>query len=92
MMDANELMRRLRMQSGDAKTQDALARLQNLMDAGGVADLKKGIDSATADRIERAAKAAQAGDKGAAQAAITEIMSTPEGAALAAQLRRILGQ
>lgn len=92
MIDANEMMRRLRMQSGDPQTQAALDRLQNVMQSGGAGNLPGNLDSATVSRIERAAKAAQAGDKGAAQAALGEILSTPEGAALAAQLRRILGQ
>ena len=92
MIDANELMRRLRMQSGDPQTQAVLERLQNVMQTAGADNLKNAIDNDTATRIERAAKAAQSGDKSAAQAAISEIMSTPEGAALAAQLKRILGQ
>lgn len=92
MIDANELMRRLKMQSGDAQMQATLERLQNVMQSGGADNLTKNIDNATATRIERAARAAQAGDKSAAQDAIGEIMSTPEGAALAAQLKRILGQ
>lgn len=92
MIDVNELMRKLSMQSNDAQARAALERLQNAMHSGGADNLKNSIDSATASRIERAAKAAQSGDKDAAQQAIGEIMSTPEGAALAARLKRILGQ
>lgn len=90
MIDANELMRKLSMMGGDQK--EAIERLQRMMQAGQGQNLAKSIDSATTARIERAAQAAQAGDKRAASAAIGEIMSTPEGAALAAQLRRILGK
>ncbi|MBP3312250.1 MAG: hypothetical protein J6L72_08465 [Butyricicoccus sp.] len=89
MIDANELMRRLLMQSGG---QEAVAKLQRTLQAGAGQELAKNVDSATASRIERAAQAAQAGDKNAVQAVLREIMSTPEGAALAAQLGRILGK
>ncbi|MBS5704523.1 MAG: hypothetical protein KHW93_11930 [Butyricicoccus pullicaecorum] len=89
MIDANELMRKLMAQGGG---QEAISRLQRALQAGAGQDIAKNIDAATASRIERAAQAAQAGDKRAAQAAIAEIMSTPEGAALAAGLKRILGK
>lgn len=91
MIDANELMRRLKRQGGDAQMQAALERLQTMLQNNDTS-MHKNIDSATAARIERAAHAAQAGDQKAAQAAIAEIVATPEGAALAAQLRRMLGQ
>ena len=82
MIDANELMRKLMAQGGG---QEAISRLQRALQAGAGQDIAKNIDAATASRIERAAQAAQAGD-------IAEIMSTPEGAALAAGLKRILGK
>lgn len=90
MMDANELMRRLMTQGGIQ--QETVAKLQRAVQSGEVQNLAKNIDAATASRIERAAQAAQAGDKRAAQTALGEIMATPEGAALAAQLRRMLGK
>lgn len=90
MMDVNELMRRLMTQGGIQ--QETAEKLQRAMQSGEVQNLAKSIDAATASRIERAAQAAQAGDKRAAQMAIGEIMATPEGAALAAQLRRMMGR
>ncbi|MGN1007910.1 MAG: hypothetical protein ACI4PV_03105 [Butyricicoccus sp.] len=89
MTDANELMRRLMAQSGG---QQAIEKLQRTLQAGAGQELAKQIDPATASRIERAAQAAQTGDKAAAQAVLREILATPQGAALAAQLGRIFGK
>ncbi len=90
MFDANELMRKLMTQGG--VQQDAMEKLQRAVQSGEAQNLAKQIDSSTASRIERAAQAMQMGDKRAAQAAIGEILSTPEGAALAAQLKRMMGK
>ena len=54
--------------------------------------LSQGISSQTESRIAQAAQAAGRGDQAAARQAIQEILRTPEGAALAARLRSVLGQ
>ncbi|MBS7224622.1 MAG: hypothetical protein KH050_04675 [Clostridiaceae bacterium] len=90
MFDANELMRKLMAQGG--MRQDTMEKLQHAVQSGEAQNFAKQIDAATASRIERAAQAMQTGDKRAAQAAVGEILSTPEGAALAAQLKRMMGK
>ena len=90
--DANELMRKLQMNANDPKTQAAMNRLQSAMRSAEGQRMAKQIDRSTAERIERAAKAAQAGDARAAREAVGEILKTPEGAALAAQLQKLLGK
>ena len=92
MFDANELMRKLQMNANDHKTQAAMNRLQSAMRSAEGQRMAKQIDRSTAERIERAAKAAQAGDARAAREAVGEILKTPEGAALAAQLQKLLGK
>ena len=87
MMDANELLRKLKLSDGPQ-----IAELQRLLQSGQGRQMAGNVDAATARRIERAAKAAQAGDKHAAQQALNEILATPEGAALAAQLKRLMGK
>lgn len=87
MMDANELLRKLKLSDGAQ-----IAELQRILQSGQGRQMAGNVDAATARRIERAAKAAQAGDKRAAQQALNEILATPEGAALAAQLKRLMGK
>lgn len=89
MMDVNDFMRRLGIQGQDSA---ALSRLSDLMRTPQGQQMAQHIDSNIASRIEQAARAAQAGNQQAAQAALREILSTPEGASLAASLRSILGK
>ena len=89
-MDINELMRRLDL--NDPEQRAALDQLQHTLQNGAGRRMVQAISSENAQRIERAAQAAQRGDKRAAQAAVSEILSTPDGAALAAQLNRLLGK
>ena len=46
----------------------------------------------TTARIAQAAQAAGQGDREGAQAAVAAILRTPEGAALAAQIKNLLGK
>lgn len=91
-MDINELMRNLKLTGADPSTLAAISRLKETMTSAQGQQLAQGMSRDTAARIERAAQAAQAGDTRAAQAAVSEILSTPEGAALAARLKGILGK
>lgn len=88
----DELMRSLQLDKIDPSAKAALDRLQNAMQSAEGQRMAKQIDRATAERIERAAKAAQAGDTRRAQQAVGELLGTPEGAALAARLRKMLGK
>lgn len=54
--------------------------------------LAQDVSAQTAARISQAAQAAGRGDQDAAKQAVQEILRTPEGAALAARLRSMLGQ
>ena len=92
MLDAKELLHKLQMSQNDPKMQAALQNLQSAMQSAEGQRMARNISRQTAENIERAAKAAQAGNKTAAQDAVREILKTPEGAALAAQLQRLLGK
>lgn len=54
--------------------------------------LAQGVSTQTAARISQAVQAAGRGDQAAAKQTVQEILRTPEGAALAARLRSMLGQ
>lgn len=54
--------------------------------------LAQGVSAQTAARISQAVQAAGRGDQAAAKQTVQEILRTPEGAALAARLRSMLGQ
>lgn len=92
MFDARKLLGKLPTGGNDPKTQETLRRLQNAMQSAEGQRMAQAVSRQTAEGIERAARAAQAGDKRAAQDAVREILKTPEGAALAAQLQRLLGK
>ena len=85
MFDAKKLIEQL--QNSDPSLQKAAQKFQRALetDAG-----KQAAQNATDDRIAAAAKAAQSGDKNAAKAAISQILSTPQGAELARKLQEML--
>lgn len=66
--------------------------IQQFLQSSEGQSLSQGISPQTSARIAQAAQAAGRGDKNAAQQAMQDILRTPEGAALAARLRSMLGQ
>ena len=87
-----DLMRSLQLDPNDPKTKAALERLKTAMQGAGGQNMAKQIDRATAERIQQAARAAQAGDARAARQALGEVLETPQGAALAAQIQKLMGR
>lgn len=90
MLNAKELLEQLSART-DPRSKAALARLEGLLRTAEGQQLTN-VSRAAAERIERAAQAAQAGNQRAARAELEELLHTPEGAALAERLRRLLGQ
>ncbi len=88
MFDAKKLIEQL--QNSDPSLQKAAQKFQRALETDAGKQAAQNIDHATADRIAAAAKAAQSGDKSAAKAAISQILSTPQGAELARKLQEML--
>ncbi len=66
--------------------------IQQFLQSNEGRSLSQNISPQTSSRIAQAAQAAGRGDQAAARQAMQEILRTPEGAALAARLRSMLGQ
>ena len=86
MQDFNELLAAFRAQSGGAPQLSALEQFMHSPQGQGMA---QGLSQETTARI---AQAAGQGDREGAQAAVAAILRTPEGAALAAQIKNLLGK
>ncbi len=90
MFDPKELIGTLAANAENRGARQALQGLQAAAQSPEGQRMAQQISRQTADAIERAAKAAQAGDQQRARAAVQEILRTQEGAALAAQLKKLL--
>ena len=86
MMDFNQLFN----QFSNGQNAD-LARLQALLQSPQGQQFVNSVPPVLASRIQQAAEAAANGDKLTAMRMVNEILSTPEGAALAAQILRVIG-
>ena len=89
MQDFNELLAAFRAQSSGAPQLSALEQFMHSPQGQGMA---QGLSQETTARIAQAAQAAGQGDREGAQAAVAAILRTPEGAALAAQIKNLLGK
>ncbi len=92
MFDANELMKQLKISQNDPKAAQKIKNLRSFMDTAQGKNLASNISQDTAKQIEKAAEAMQKGDKTAANAALSQILSTNEGRNLAMQLKNIIGK
>lgn len=92
MIDINDLARRCQGSMNDPQARAALEKAMKEIKSGAGRQLSQNITPDTAKHIERAASAAQAGDKAGAMKAVSEILATPEGAALAKQLQFLIGK
>lgn len=92
MMDLNELARRCQQNVTDPQARATLDQAVRTLQSGAGRQLAQNITPDTAARIEQAAQSAQAGDKAGALRAVSDILSTPEGAALAQQLQFLFGK
>lgn len=89
MPNQNDILRRMAAQAGNA---DAVERLQAALRTPDGQKAARVISDKHADTLERAAQAAQRGDMGEAARLAKQLMQTPEGAGLAAQLKKIFGK
>lgn len=89
MPDQNEIFRRLAAQAGNPQATDQLRAALNTPDGRKAAQV---ISARHAAELERAAQAAQRGDMTEAARLAQQLMQTQEGAALAAQLKKLLGK
>lgn len=87
MTDLERIINQLNMQNNPS-----LNGIQQFLQSSEGRSLSQNISSQTSARIAQAAQAAGRGDQAAARQAVQEILCTPEGAALAARLRSMLGQ
>ena len=92
MFDANELMKQLKISQNEPKAAQTINNLKSFMGTEQGKNLASNISKDTAVQIEKAAKAMQKGDKTAASAALSQILSTSEGKNLAMQLKKIIGK
>ncbi|NCB28674.1 MAG: hypothetical protein EOM63_02780 [Clostridia bacterium] len=92
MIDVNDLAKRCQDSVTDPQARAAMQKAMEQLKGGAGEQLARSIPPAYASSIERAAQAAQRGDKTAAMAAMQEILATPEGAALAQKLQFLLGK
>lgn len=89
MPNQNDILRRIAAQAGSA---DALEQLQAALRTPGGQQAARIISDRHAADLERAAQAAQRGDMGEAARLAKQLMQTPEGVSLAAQLKKIFGK
>lgn len=89
MPNQNDILRRMAAQAGNA---DAVERLQAALRTPDGQKAARVISDKHTDTLERAAQAAQRGDMGEAARLAKQLMQTPEGAGLAAQLKKIFGK
>ncbi len=87
MTDLERILNQLGLQN-DAR----LNGVQQFLQSSEGQSLSQSISPQTGARIAQAAQAAGRGDQAAARQAVQDILRTPEGAALAARLRSMLGQ
>ncbi len=92
MFDTNELIKQLKISQNDPKTMKTISNLKSFMGTAQGKSLASNISQDTAKQIEKAAEAMQKGDKTAASAALSKILSTSEGKNLAMQLKNIIGK
>lgn len=92
MIDANELMKQLKISQNDPKAAQTINNLKSFMSTPQGKNLASSISGDTARQIEKAAEAMKKGDKTAASAALSQILSTSEGKNLAMQLKNIIGK
>lgn len=88
MNNLEQILRQLNLPQNDPR----LHALTQFMQSEQGRALAQDVSAQTAARISQAAQAAGRGDQAAAKQAVQEILRTPEGAALAARLRSMLGQ
>ncbi len=87
MSDLEQILNQLGLQN-DAR----FGSVQQFLQSSEGRSLSQSISPQTGARIAQAAQAAGRGDQAAARQAMQDILRTPEGAALAARLRSMLGQ
>ncbi len=92
MIDVNDLAKRWQDSVTDPQARAAMDKAMEQLKGGMGEQLARSIPPACAASIERAAQAAQRGDQAAAMSAMQEVLSTPEGAALAQQLQFLFGK
>lgn len=92
MMDLSELARRCQQNVTDPQARATIDEAVRRMQSGAGRQMAQNITPGTAAQIERAAQAAQSGDKAAAMQAIQQMLNTPDGAALAKQLQFLMGK
>lgn len=88
MNNLEQILNQLHLQADDPR----LGALAHFLQTEQGHALTQSISPHTASRIAQAAQAAGRGDQAAARQVFQEILRTPEGAALAARLRSMLGQ
>lgn len=88
MNNLDQILNALHMQADDPR----LTALTRFLQTKQGQSLAQSVTPQTASRISQAAQAAGRGDQEAAKQAMQEILRSPEGAALAARLRSMLGQ
>lgn len=92
MIDVNDLARRCQSSMNDPQARAAMEQAMRQLKGGAGKQFAQNITPDTAKRIERAAQAAGSGDKAGAMQALSDILGTPEGAALAKQLQFLMGK
>lgn len=89
MPDFNQLLAQFR---ANGTNDPQIRALEQFMRSAQGQNLAQNLSPDTASRISQAAQAAQHGDMQGARAAVDDILRTPEGAALAARLKSMMGK
>ena len=88
-MDFQQLLSQMQGAGGSSPQLD---RLQQVLRSEQGQNMAQSLSPEMTARVRQAAEAAQRGDLQSAGSAVAAILSTPEGAALAAQLRTLFGK